>query len=310
MKIRSIILIIVILFIGCTQKKSDDSITFGTLPVIQALPIFVANDLGLFAKHNASVELISFNSALESEIAISANQIDGYFADIITPIILNANGTDLQIVSTLFKTDSSQRMFALLTPPGAEKQSLARAAEKGIAISTNTVIDYITPYLINSVDTSAFKYNKIDIKKIPIRLQLLLQNQISAAVLPEPLVTLAEQKGAHVYADDKKLNMTPTVAVFTTTFLKNNKINTKRYLLAIKEAMDIINNHPDSIRSIMLENCQVPDLLMNTFPVPKFQQLDLPSKENIVNAHKWLNEIHVIDTKLDIEELMSDEYLP
>ena len=310
MKIKIILLISLIFFVGCSRQKNDDKLTFGTLPVIQALPIFVANDLNLFSKYGLEVEIISFNSALETEIAISAKQINGYFADIITPMILKANGTDLQIVSTLFKTDNSQRMFALLTPPGAENVSADELAKKGIGVSTNTVIDYITPYLLKSVGSTVDEYSKIDTKKIPIRLQLLLQNQIPAAVLPEPLVTFAEQKGARVIADDKTLNMTPTVAVFTTKYLSEHTINAKRFLLAIEEAINIINKKPDSVRNIMLEDCRVPNLLKYTFPVPKFQELGLPSKDNLLNAYKWLSETNIINTKFEIEDLLSDEYLP
>ncbi|NHZ84448.1 MAG: ABC transporter substrate-binding protein [Planctomycetia bacterium] len=310
MKIKIIILASLIFFIGCSNQKNDPKLTFGTLPVIQALPIFVADDLGLFQKYGVNIDVIPFNSALESEIAISAKQIDGYFADIITPMILKANNTELQIVSTLFKTDNHQRMFALLAPPNSENLSIKEIAENGIAVSTNTVIDYITPYLLKSVDSTVFNYNKIDTKKIPIRLQLLLQNQVPAAVLPEPLASFAEQKGAIVIADDRMLNLTPTVAVFTTNFLTNHSKNTKGFLLAIAEAIRIINQNPAATRNIMLNNCQVPDLIKNTFPVPKFPQLALPSEDNILNAYKWLSETNIISTKLDIEDLLSDEYLP
>lgn len=310
MKLKIISLVLLIFFFSCSNPKNDAKLTFGTLPVIQALPLFVANDLKLFAKHGIEVELISFNSALESAITISAGQIDGYFTDIITPMILKANNTELQIVSTLFKTDEHQRMFALLTAPGVTNISAEELSEKGIAVSANTVIDYITPYLLKSVDSTVSKYNKIDTKKIPIRLQLLLQNQVPAAVLPEPLVTFAEQKGAQVFADDRALNMAPTVAVFRAIFLTEHPKSVKRFLLAIEEAINIINEKPDSIRAIMLDNCRVPDLLNNTFPVPKLPQLTLPSEDNILNAYKWLSETNIIGTKLDIEDLMSDEYLP
>ena len=36
----------------------------------------------------------------------------------------------------------------------------------------------------------------MEIKKIPIRLQMLLSGQVTAALLPEPLLTLAETHGA------------------------------------------------------------------------------------------------------------------
>lgn len=310
MRIKSIILIMGILLTGCSRQTTDSKVTFGTLPVIQALPIFVANDLNLFTKHGIEVELISFNSALESEIAISAGQIDGYFADIITPMILKANNTELQIVSTLFKTDNRQRMFALLTPPGVTNISAEELSEKGIAVSTNTVIDYITPYLLQSVDSTVIKYNKIDTKKIPIRLQLLLQNQVPAAVLPEPLVTFAEQKGAYVFADDSALNMAPIVAAFRTKCLAENSDGVKRFLSAIKDAIQIINNKPDDVQEIMFRNCRIPELLHSFYPVPKFPELSVPSIDNIYNAYQWLSNQQIIAKSFDINVLTTDEYLP
>ncbi len=310
MKLRSIILIIFLFITSCSRQKDDNKITFGTLPVIQALPIFVAYDLGLFAKHDVNVELISFNSALESEIAITTKQIDGYFADILTPIILNSNNTNLKIITTIFKTDGNQRMFALLVQPDNPNITIKSLAEDGIAVSSNTVIDYITPYLLNSIDPDVFEYNKIDTKKIPIRLQLLLQNQVPAAVLPEPLASFAEQRGAVVIADDSQFDLTPTVAVFRNDFLKDNTKNTEQFLTAIAEAISIINANPNSIRNIMVNNCQVPDLLKDTFAVPNFPKLELPSEENIKTAYDWLSKTNIIDTKFDIKNLLTDEYLP
>ena len=310
MVFKRLFIFIVIIFISCSSKPDNSQIRFGTLPVIQALPIFVANDLGLYQKYNIDIEIIKFSSALESEIALTANQLDGYFADIITPIILTANGIDLKIITTLFQTDSSQRMFALLAPPTKQAIDAKSIAKAGIAVSSNTVIDYLTPYLLNSANGDVFAYHKIDIKKIPIRLQLLLQNQVAGAVLPEPMATFAEQNGAIILADDRNLNMAPTVATFRNNFLEQNPQNIKRFLSAVSEAIDIINKSPDSVRDIMLNNCQVPNSIRDSYPVPQFPQTIVPSKENILDAQAWLLNTGTIEKAINIEELLTDEYLP
>jgi len=47
---------------------------------------------------------------------------------------------------------------------------------------------------------------KVNIAKMPLRVENLLQGQIDAAVLPDPLASYAELKGAKVLVDDTKLS--------------------------------------------------------------------------------------------------------
>ena len=73
-------------FWGCSPSGQDKggkspsvTIQFGTLPVIQALPLFVAAEKGYFKDAGLDVELVPFNSAMEKDVAMSAGQISGYF---------------------------------------------------------------------------------------------------------------------------------------------------------------------------------------------------------------------------------------
>ncbi len=68
-------------------------IRFGTLPVLQALPLFVARDKGLFAKAKLKVELVPFNTASERDIALTAKTIDGTFGDLFSAAILRETGS-------------------------------------------------------------------------------------------------------------------------------------------------------------------------------------------------------------------------
>jgi len=56
---------------GSFCAKESAKIRFGTLPVLQALPIYVAQDKGLFAKVGIDVDVILFNTAAEKDIALT-----------------------------------------------------------------------------------------------------------------------------------------------------------------------------------------------------------------------------------------------
>lgn len=117
-------------FWGCSPSGQDKggkspsvTIQFGTLPVIQALPLFVAAEKGYFKDAGLDVELVPFNSAMEKDVAMSAGQISGYFGDMITPMVLTANGTLVKIVATHFNIKNEQRMFAILAGPKYPKKT-------------------------------------------------------------------------------------------------------------------------------------------------------------------------------------------
>ena len=65
--------------------EESAQIRFGVLPVLQALPLFVAQDKGMFEKAGVKVDLIPFNTAAEKDIALTSGSIDGCFGDLVTP---------------------------------------------------------------------------------------------------------------------------------------------------------------------------------------------------------------------------------
>ena len=68
MRLRYFLLLLsVVVLAGLTGPESfakePAKIRFGALPVLQALPIYVAQDKGLFAKAGVNVDVIPFNTA-------------------------------------------------------------------------------------------------------------------------------------------------------------------------------------------------------------------------------------------------------
>ena len=55
---------------------------------------------------------------------------------------------------------------------------------------------------------------------MPVRFELLMNGQLEAAALPEPLLTLAESQGAKILRDDTTgENLSQTVLVFSDEYL-------------------------------------------------------------------------------------------
>ena len=297
----------VALFPGST--KAADKIAFGVLPVMQALPLFVAQEKGLFAEEGVEVELIPFRSGLEKDAAMAAGQTQGYFGDMLTSMILGANLMPVRMVATIFNTTGDQRMFAILAAPGMGKPSLSDLARKGIAGSSNTVIEYVTTKLLES-ETPGAKLKMIETKNILARMPMLLQGQVPGAVLPEPLVTLVEGKGATVVADDRGLGITPTTLLFTNDFINRNTDAVRSFLRAVSRASALINQDQEMARPIMIKYARIPEPLQQSIAIPVFIPPAVPEKELVMDVYNWLNNKGVLKNELTFDEMVRGDLLP
>jgi NitT/TauT family transport system substrate-binding protein len=291
-------------------KESGVVIRFGTLPVLQALPLFVAAEKGYFREQGINVELITFNSAMEKDVAITSGQISGYFGDMLTPMVLSANKVPVKMVATIFSTPKTRRMFAIVSSPASGDKGLKELAQAGISVSSNTILDYLTTRLLELKGIQAGHAKTIEIKSIPIRLQMLLAGQVPAAILPEPLVTLAEARGARVLVDDAGTGFSPTVLVFNEKFLLGNPLAVKSFLAAVEKASLYINKNHAEVRATMNRECKVPEPLKQTFPIPGFPRLERPVAAQVMDVARWLQRKGITKSELEYPQVVADGYLP
>jgi NitT/TauT family transport system substrate-binding protein len=288
---------------------ASEKISFGVLPVMQALPLFVADERNLFADEGIEVELIPFRSGLEKDAAMAAGQTQGYFGDMLTSMILGANQMPVRMVATIFNTTGDQRMFAVLAAPGTGKPALTDLAGKGIAGSSNTIIEYITTRLLENEDPGA-GLKMIETKNILARMPMLLQGQVAGAVLPEPLVTLMEGKGATVVADDRGLGITPTTLLFSREFIDKNTEDVRAFLRAVSHASAFINENPEMARPVMIKYARIPEPLQQSIALPVFTRPSVPEKGLVLDVYEWLRKKGVLKTDLTYEDMVRGDLLP
>ncbi|HUJ70107.1 MAG TPA: ABC transporter substrate-binding protein [Syntrophorhabdales bacterium] len=287
------------------------TLKFGVLPVIQALPLFVASEAGFFKNEGLDVELTTFNSALEKDVAFTSGQISGYFGDLQTCIVLNGNGAPIKIVAEVYNaTAKGRRTFALLVSPKFASKGLKDASSAGVAVSSNTILDYLTTKFLASRGIGLDRTHMVEMKNIPIRMQMLLGGQVPAAVLPEPLATLAESKGARVLADDAGTGLSSTVLAFNETFLNASPERARAFLRAVDRASAFITARPDDARPVMIRECRIPDELRKSFPVPEFPKLTLPSPSHVDDVYQWLSQKGSVKRELTYRQMVADGYIP
>ncbi len=135
---------------------------------------------------------------------------------------------------------------------------------------------------------------KLDIRNIPIRLQMLISGKIMAALLPEPLITLAESQGGITVIDDRQLNTSLTVIALSTERLSQDMTFASRFLQAYDEAVSRINRDPEHFKELLVMKTRFPRTLKNRFHVPNFPEKKIPSLQDVAAVRNWLNQSRML----------------
>ncbi len=289
------------------EETAEPDLRIGVLPVLNTLPLYVAQAAGYFDEAGVVVELVPFQSGLDRQTALLAGATDASNDDLIGVLLLNAGGVEVRVVR---HDPPAEVFFALIAGPGSDLESVADLAGASVGISHNTLIQYLTDAMLASVGMSADQVEYVEVAEIPVRFQLLLQGQIDTATLPEPLIQAALGAGGRVLLDDSALTYVPTVLSFRADTLAEKGDAVRAFLLAYERAVEAINADAEAFREVMGANIQMPPPLIPILPVPTFFTASVPSAEDFAAVQDWALAIGLLEEALAYEDVVDGSYLP
>ena len=303
------LVLIFIFFTGCNAKK-EDKMKIGLLPISDSLPFYVAAEKGYFQSEGVNVELIRFESAVERDSAIGAGAIDGAVGDILAVAALHNSGAPAKIVSMSLGETGREGRFAILSSPNSGITKPEQLKNVPVAISTNSIIEYMTDNLLAEQGLKPEEIKKEAIPKIPVRFNLLLEDKIKAACLPDPMAAMAENKGANLVIDDTSLNLSQTVIYFRTGYIDASSQSITKCLKAYARAAGEINENPSAYRDLLVDKAGVPREALNVFTIDHYPAPQLPTKDQVEKVIQWMFEKELIKTQFSYEDLTRADLIP
>lgn len=293
---------------GCSAVQSVEptSLKFGTMPRIIDLPLYVAQEEGIFRKHNLEVELIPFRSAQERNVALQVGEIQGTVEDPIVVAMLNKEKEIAKVVAS----SSMPRLFEVVVAPGSKVAAPAGLKNVEIGLASNTIMDYALDRLWVEAGLDLKDIRKVDIPSMPLRVEMLCNGKIEAAILTPPLSSPAIVKGGRVILDDTKRPFAGTEIVFTTEALRGEGDGVKRFLVAWDEAVVAINASPDKYQSLMAKVANVPPEAAASEKTPLFPKLGSTDKALVESKIDWLVKKGILAEKMPYEKVVSRDYFP
>ena len=320
-KIRQLLLlsafIVLIIFagfhseIGAQQGKKAESLKVALLPILDVFPFYVAESEGYFVDYGVDVKAVPVASGLERDQLMQSGAIDGMLNEMITTANFNRNRIQVKSVISARKAYGDYPLFRLLSAPGISFSATGDLAGVPIGIAKNTIIEYVTDRLLIAEGLDAKAIVKKSVPVIPERYQLLLQGQLKAATLPDPLAKSALVAGAGEIVDDAAYpGYSVSVLSFNINALKNKTSSVRLFLKAWDRAAAAINQNPEAFRGLLLKKIRVPKNIQQTYKIPPYPRREVPDAGQWADVMNWMTDKGLLTSALAYDDSITAEYLP
>ena len=281
-------------------------LSVAVLPITDVVPFYVAAQEGYFADAGIEIDLIPVSSAAERDTVVQTGAAECALTDINGVVLTNAGEANpLKVISTARQASAEQPVFYLLSSPQSGITSPEQLAGATIAISENTIIDYWNDRMLASAGLDPADVKKTNVPAIPVRLELMLSGQVDAAILPDPLASLALLQGAPIVMDDSSNpEIAVSVIVCRQDAIDANPASVSALIAGWDRAVESINADPAAYRNVLIENTRVPEPLQDKYTLPQFAVKAIPSEAQVQDVVDWAVDKGIVDGVLAYDEVV------
>ena len=253
------------------KLKTADSLALkvGVMPTLDCMPLFVAKERRLFDTLGVDVRLRMRKAQMDIDTALIGGSVEGAVSDSVRVARMRSRGTALTEVGT---TNTS---WQLVGNRSARLKEVKQLGDKMVAMTRYSATDFLTDHVLTGVKTTATVY-RVQINDVPLRLQMLLNNEMDALWLPEPQATTAREHGHTVLWDTEKHYLWLGRVVFRDKALGDARV--KKQIDVFKQAYnmacDSLNQRGVSAYAdLLIKYCQTDQKTLDALPKVKFRKL-------------------------------------
>lgn len=285
------------LFVGCNNKKEtlNYTIKFGLLPAESAIPIIIAKEKGFYEKEGVKVDLVSFNSPNDRNVAVQAGNIDAIIGDIMTSLTFYEAGLNMKITSDINED------FKLLTSPKSGIDTFEKLNNKKVSVVPNFALEYIMDEMAKK---NGIEYKLVNIPSFTARFEALLSNQIDGVIFTEPQAGLLASKGAKVLATSSEYGIKVGTLLFNEKTLKDNPKEIKAFYRAYNAAVEYINTTDPSEYSQVLTQYGFPEAIKDYLSKGvKYTKADKMTDESFKSVLEWTKSKGLVKKDYKLEDI-------
>jgi NitT/TauT family transport system substrate-binding protein len=311
---RSLFMLVVmagLILNACSSRAKPVTLKIAVLPIIDTLPMYVAQQEGLFAKHGVNVEFVPVASAPDRDQLLAAGQADGAVNELLADMLFNKDKVQMQAVRYALRPSENAGHFFIIASARSGITDAQGLKDVEIGVSQGTVIEYVTERLLQAEGLTQDEIKTIAVPKIPDRMALLASGELNAGTLPDPLGALAVQQGAVIVLDDSKHpEYGFSVISFRKEVIDTNPKAVKGFLAAVEEAVKLVNADAKKYTNVLSDQKIVPPPLLSKYKVPPFPTAGVPTEAEWNDALTWAKEKGMLTVDVSYADSVNATLLP
>ena len=267
-------------------KKDSAALKIAVMPTLDCLPLYVAEQYELFDTLNGGVRLKLFHAQMDCDTALERGRVEGAMTDLVRAKHIENGGLKLRYVT------STALHWKLISNRNARVRQLKQLDDKMVAMTRFSATDMLTDRVTDSVKLDKDRVFKVQINDIHVRMLMLLNNEMDALWLPEPLATQAVLMKHPVIYDTERQDIRLGVMAFRQKEMER-KERTKQLELLLKaygQACDSINKYGvRHYRKLLSTRCQVKEQVIDSLSAKiRFEHVQSPRDKDIALAEQWI----------------------
>lgn len=266
------------------QDLRQDSLALkiATVPTMDCLPLFVAVDDSMFAKAGVDVRLKRRNAQIDCDTLIRGCHVEGIVSDLMRTERLKRRGLALRYIT------ATNAYWQMIANRRARVKEVAQLADKMVAITRFSATDYLAEIAIKAAKP---KYDvfQVQINDVNLRLKMLINNEMDAAVLTEPQATTARLYKNPVLTDSRDQHLDLGVVAFREACWKDKhrQAQVETFVKVYNQACDSINkNGVQHYAAVISKYMGADDKTIQALPKLQYRHAQPPQPHDVEVARK------------------------
>ena len=267
------------------RRSASLALKVAVLPTLDCLPLYVAKDRRMFDTLGVDVRLKAIGSQIDCDAALSHKRVEGMVSDLVRTERLVRKGVGMRYIA------ATSAYWQLVAGHKARIRKTSQLGDKTVGMTRFSATDYLTGLALKGVKTSSEVFH-IQINDPQVRLRMLLNNELDAVWLAEPLATVARTRSNPVIADSRDKAPVLGVIAFRSDAVADNyrRRQLNKFIKAYNTACDSINTHGMRAYSdILRKYYDISDKDIAALPANKFAHAAAPSAKDMQKVEAFVS---------------------
>lgn len=319
-------LLLLSLLTGCTTRPKDVyrnprpvvrteavSLKLGLVPSVDALPFWVAEAEGFLSSLNVDLELVAYSTAAARDQALAKGEVDGALVDLLSAIAAVGAKQPLKIVSLVKGANPQEGTVGLVTGKDSGIRDLNDLRGQTVAVTRESQLEYALERLLQQSGLPVTALSLTEMTSDASRHDAVLAGEVKAAVLSEPYLSFAVNRGAKLLVSEVTAGQSysQSVLLFREEVLKQKESAVKDLLRAQNWAVAAVRANADAYMDLLAEKSGIPIFVKvvyhEGFALPVAQ---LPRQDAVDDLVQWMQQRKLITGRVSFDSLVTKKLLP